>query len=106
MLNQNNQELFKPSKEFSRNARIKNLCEYYDLCDEAKEDFEGFWKRQAFEKIEWFSPFSRVLNEDKAPFYKWFEGGTLNVSYQCLDRHMKTRRNKAALIFEGEMGGL
>lgn len=104
MLNQNNQELFKPSKEFSRNARIKNLCEYYDLCDEAKEDFEGFWKRQAFEKIEWFSPFSRVLNEDKAPFYKWFEGGTLNVSYQCLDRHMKTRRNKAALIFEGEMG--
>lgn len=104
MLNQNNQELFKPSKEFSRNARIKNLCEYYDLCDEAKEDFEGFWKRQAFEKIEWFSPFSRVLNEDKAPFYKWFEGGTLNVSYQCLDRHMKTRRNKAALIFEGEIG--
>lgn len=45
-----------------------------------------------------------MLNEDKAPFYKWFEGGTLNVSYQCLDRHMKTRRNKAALIFEGEMG--
>lgn len=44
MLNQNNQELFKPSKEFSRNARIKNLCEYYDLCDEAKEDFEGFGK--------------------------------------------------------------
>ncbi|EJN0603059.1 acetyl-coenzyme A synthetase N-terminal domain-containing protein, partial [Campylobacter coli] len=101
---QNTQGLFKPNKQLSRNARIKNLCEYYDLCDEVREDFEGFWKRQALEKIDWFSPFSRVLNDDKAPFYKWFEGGTLNVSYQCLDRHMKTRRNKAAIVFEGEMG--
>lgn len=57
MLNQNNQELFKPSKEFSCNARIKNLCEYYDLCDEAKEDFEGFWKRQAFGRLSGFRLF-------------------------------------------------
>ncbi len=98
------QNLFKPDKEFSRNARIKNICEYYDLCNEAEENFEEFWKNKALEKITWFSPFSRVLNEDNAPFYKWFEGGTLNVSYQCLDRHMKTRRNKVAIMFEGEMG--
>ncbi|WP_249619269.1 hypothetical protein, partial [Campylobacter coli] len=53
---QNTQGLFKPNKQLSRNARIKNLCEYYDLCDEVREDFEGFWKRQALEKIDWFSP--------------------------------------------------
>lgn len=47
---QNTQGLFKPNKQLSRNARIKNLCEYYDLCDEVREDFEGFWKRQALEK--------------------------------------------------------
>ncbi|WP_276882567.1 acetate--CoA ligase [Campylobacter cuniculorum] len=99
-----NQNLFKPSKEFSRNARIKNICEYYDLWNEAEENFEQFWKNKALEKITWFSPFSKVLNQDNAPFYKWFEGGTLNVSYQCLDRHMKTRRNKVAIMFEGEMG--
>ncbi|MCH5336698.1 MAG: acetate--CoA ligase [Campylobacter sp.] len=99
-----NQNLFKPNKELSRNARIKNICEYYDLRNEAEENFEEFWKKKALEKITWFSPFSRVLNEDNAPFYKWFEGGTLNVSYQCLDRHMKTRKNKVAIMFEGEMG--
>lgn len=98
------QELIKPSRVFSKNANIKNLCEYYNLCDEANEDFEGFWGKLTLEKIDWFSPFKRVFNDDNPPFYKWFEGGKLNVSYQCLDRHMQTIRNKAAIVFEGEMG--
>ncbi|EPO7269939.1 acetate--CoA ligase [Campylobacter upsaliensis] len=101
---QNDTQLIKPNKEFAKKARIKNICEYYELYEEASENFENFWGKMALEKIDWFSPFSRVLNEDNPPFYKWFEGGTLNVSYQCLDRHMKTRRNKAAIVFEGEMG--
>ncbi|MBS4281480.1 acetate--CoA ligase [Campylobacter vulpis] len=104
MMYQNDTQLIKPNKEFAKKARIKNICEYYDLYEEASENFENFWSKMALEKIDWFSPFSRVLNGDNPPFYKWFEGGTLNVSYQCLDRHMKTRRNKAAIVFEGEMG--
>lgn len=96
--------LIKPNKAFAKSASIKNICEYYDIYEEAEEDFEKFWEKRALEKISWFSPFSKVLNDEKAPFYKWFEGGTLNVSYQCLDRHQKTRRNKAAIVFEGEMG--
>ncbi|EAH5878892.1 acetate--CoA ligase [Campylobacter upsaliensis] len=104
MMYQNDTQLIKPNKEFAKKARIKNICEYYELYEEASENFENFWGKMALEKIDWFSPFSRVLNEDNPPFYKWFEGGTLNVSYQCLDRHMKTRRNKAAIVFEGEMG--
>ena len=54
--------------------------------------------------MEWFKPYDRVLNEDNAPFYKWFEGGKLNVTHQCLGRHLKTRKNKAAIIWEGEDG--
>lgn len=97
-------QLFKPNREFARNARIRNMCEYEDLCYEADSDYEGFWAKQAREKIHWFKDFNRVLNDDNAPFYKWFEGGKLNVSYQCIDRHLHTKKNKVAIIFEGEMG--
>lgn len=96
--------LFKPDRAFSKNANIKNLCEYEDLCLDAQEDFEGFWGKLAREKIDWIEPFSQVLDESDAPFYKWFVGGKLNVSAQCIDRHMETRKNKAAIIFEGELG--
>lgn len=97
-------QIFKPNREFAKQARIKNMCEYEDLCYEADTDYEGFWAKQAREKIHWFKDFNRVLNDDNAPFYKWFEGGKLNVSYQCIDRHLKTKKNKVAIIFEGEMG--
>ena len=97
-------QLFRPNREFSKQARVKNLCEYEDLCHEANENYEKFWSDRAKEKIEWFSPFTRVLNDDNPPFYRWFEGGKLNVSYQCIDRHLKEKKNKVALIFEGEMG--
>jgi len=97
-------QVFEPNREFSRNARIKNMCEYKELCLQAEEDFEGYWDKLAKEKIDWFEPYDTVLDESKAPFYKWFSGGKLNVTHQCLGRHLKTRKNKAAIIWEGEDG--
>ncbi len=96
--------VFKPNKEFSKTARIKNMCEYHDLQDAAIEDYEGFWGKYATEKLDWIEPFTNVLDESKFPFVKWFEGGKLNVSAQCIDRHLDTRKNKAAIIFEGDRG--
>ncbi len=96
--------VFEPNRGLSKEARIKNMCEYKELCMQADEDFEGYWDKLAREKLEWFKPYDRVLNEDNAPFYKWFEGGKLNVTHQCLGRHLKTRKNKAAIIWEGEDG--
>jgi acetyl-CoA synthetase len=99
-----NREVFKPNREFSKSARIKNMCEYQDLQDFAMRDYEGFWGSYAKEKLEWMEPFHTVLDESKAPFVKWFLGGKLNVSVQCIDRHLNSRKNKAAIIFEGDRG--
>ena len=97
-------QVFEPSREFSKNARIKNMCEYKELCHQVDDGYEDYWDRLAKEKIEWFKPYDTVLNESNAPFYKWFEGGKLNVTHQCIGRHLKTRKNKAAIIWEGEDG--
>jgi len=96
--------IFQPNREFAKNARIKNMCEYQELVDWAKENYEEFWGYFAKEKIDWFELFTQVLDESNAPFYKWFIGGKLNVSYQCIDRHLEVRKNKAAIIFEGDRG--
>ena len=96
--------LFEPNRSLSKEARIKNMCEYKELCLQADEDFEGYWDKLAREKLDWFKPYDRVLNQDNAPFYKWFEGGKINVTHQCLGRHLNTRKNKAAIIWEGEDG--
>ena len=98
------EKLFYPNREEAKKARIRNICEYQELVEEAKEDYEGYWGRLAEEKIDWFEPFDKVLDESNPPFYKWFIGGKLNVSYQCIDRHLESRKNKAAIIFEGELG--
>ncbi len=97
-------QVFEPNREFSRDARIKNMCEFKELRLQAEEDFEGYWDKMAKEKIDWFEPYDTVLDESNAPFYKWFNGGKLNVTHQCLGRHLKTRKNKAAIIWEGEDG--
>ncbi len=97
-------KIFYPSRTLSAESRIKNMCEYDDLQRWATEDYEGFWDHFAKEKIEWIEPYHTVLDESDAPFYKWFDGGKLNVSYQCIDRHLATRKNKAAILFEGERG--
>ena len=90
---------FPPSEEFVRQANVSDPGVY----EEAQKDFEGFWARFAGE-IDWFKKWDTVLEWDP-PFAKWFVGGTLNVSYNCLDRHLSTaRRNKAALVWEGEPG--
>jgi len=97
-------EVFEPNREFSKNARIKNMCEYKEICAEVDDDYEGYWDKMAREKIDWFKPYDKVLDESEAPFYKWFINGKLNVTHQCIGRHLETRKNKAAIIWEGEDG--
>jgi acetyl-CoA synthetase len=94
---------FAPPAGFSANAQVKSLAEYQALYRRAAEDPEGFWAECARE-LHWFKPFTKTLDWNP-PFAKWFVGGELNVSYNCLDRHLSgSRRNKAALIWEGEPG--
>jgi acetyl-CoA synthetase len=94
---------FAPPDEFSRKAWIKNAAEYEELCLRAERDPDGFWGECA-QALSWFVPFQQVL-EWELPFAKWFVGGKLNAAYNCLDRHLNgPRRNKAALIWEGEPG--
>ncbi len=96
--------VFQPNRQFAKEARIKNMCEYKELQDWATEDYEGFWDHFAKEKIDWIEPYTKVLDESNMPFARWFEGGKLNVSVQCIDRHLNSRKNKAAIIFEGDRG--
>ena len=96
--------LFKPSEEISKNAHISSFDHYKTLCKKANENYEEFWADLANELLIWNKPFTKILNEDNAPFYKWFEDGKLNASYNCLDRHLKTQPDKPALIFEADDG--
>ena len=98
------EKLYYPNPEFAKDANIKSMDEYWALVKKAEEDYEGYWADFAKEKIDWFKPFTKVLNESNAPFVKWFEDGELNVSYQCIDRHLKDKKNKAAIIFVGDRG--
>jgi len=96
--------LFPPSAEFSQKAQIKSLEEYQQLYDKAKADPQKFWADLAETELHWFQKWDTVLDW-QPPFAKWFVGGKINISYNCLDRHLTTwRRNKAALIWEGEPG--
>ena len=97
-------QIFQPNAEFAANARIKNMDEYNTLQNKAMNDYEGFWGDYAKEKLDWIEPFTNVLDESNTPFVKWFDGGKLNVATQCIDRHLDTRKNKAAIIFEGDRG--
>ena len=96
--------LFNPNPEFQKNAHISSMEQYWKLCNEANNNPEKFWGELANSKIDWFKPFETVIDESNAPFYSWFDGGELNVSYQCIDRHLKTRGNKTAIIWEAESG--
>ncbi|MEK6408451.1 MAG: acetate--CoA ligase [Acidobacteriota bacterium] len=99
----NEKRVFEPSPEFSQQAHIKSLEEYERLYAEAETDPEKFWGEIASD-LHWFRKWDRVL-EWEAPWAKWFVGGQINLSYNCLDRHVATwRRNKAAIIWEGEPG--
>jgi acetyl-CoA synthetase len=97
--------VYQPSADFVKNATISGMPAYQALCNEAENDYEGYWARLAKEFISWKTPFTKVLDESKAPFFKWFEDGTLNASYNCLDRNVeKGLGNKTALIFEADGG--
>ncbi|HSM79420.1 MAG TPA: acetate--CoA ligase, partial [Bryobacteraceae bacterium] len=99
----NEQRRFDPPKEFSAKAHVRSMEEYERLYQEAETDPEGFWGRIA-EELHWFQPWEKTLTW-KPPVVKWFEGGKINLSYNCLDRHVATwRKNKAAVIWEGEPG--
>lgn len=94
--------VFPPRKDFSKAAHIKSLAQYRKLYNESIRSPEKFWAKQAKNELVWFKPWKKVL-QWKEPFAKWFVGGQLNVSYNCLDRHLNTPiANKAALIWEGE----
>lgn len=96
--------LFDPPTEFAKSARIKSMAEYQQLYDRAAADPQAFWAELAAQELHWFKPWDTVLDW-RPPFAKWFVGGKINLSYNCLDRHLTTwRRNKAALIWEGEPG--
>src|SRR5439155_12459119 len=94
---------FPPAAEFAAQAHVKSLAEYERLWQRAKDDPEGFWAEQA-KSLHWFQPWTKVL-EWKEPHAQWFIGGKLNVSYNCLDRHLSGNlKNKAAIVWEGEPG--
>ncbi|MBE0613202.1 MAG: acetate--CoA ligase [Burkholderiales bacterium] len=100
----NETRVFPPSEEFVKQANVAGMAAYQALCKEAERDFEGFWGRLANENLLWKKPFTKVLDESNAPFFKWFHDGELNASYNCLDRHLKTQPDKIAIIFEADDG--
>jgi acetyl-CoA synthetase len=97
--------IYHPSKAFSEKAAIPNMKAYEDLCAHAQRDYQGFWAEQAKRLIVWKKPFTQVLDESQRPFFKWFDDGVLNVSYNCLDKNIERGLgDKTALIFEADGG--
>ena len=95
--------VFAPPAEFVKNAAVSGMDAYNALCAEAERDYEGFWARLARENLQWNKPFTKTLNEADAPFYKWFEDGKINVSYNCLDVNLENgNADKTAVIFESD----
>jgi len=73
--------LYTPPADFAKNAAVSGFAAYEALCKQAEQDYEGFWAAQAKRLLSWKKPFTKILNESNAPFFKWFEDGTLNASY-------------------------
>ena len=98
-------QFYYPSEETVKNAAVSGMDAYKALCAEAEADYEGFWAKRARDLVTWKEPFTQVLDESNAPFYKWFADGKLNVSYNCLDRQIEAGKgDKVALIFEADNG--
>jgi acetyl-CoA synthetase len=96
--------IFPPNADFVRRANLAGMESYQALCAEAERDLDGFWSKLAHKHIAWHKPFTRVLDESAHPFCKWFDDGELNVSFNCLDRHLSSQPDKIALIFEADDG--
>ena len=94
-------EVFYPPEETVKEARVPDWDVF---TNKAERDYVGFWEREA-DQLHWFREWDKVLDDSQKPFYKWFVGAKTNIVYNCLDRHLQTaRRNKLALIWEGENG--
>jgi acetyl-CoA synthetase len=99
--------VFPPSAAASNGACISSMAQYDAMCKEAADDFEGYWAKLARANLNWAKPFTQTLDESNAPFYKWFDDGTLNASANCLDKHIGTAtENKTAIIFEADDGAV
>jgi len=96
--------VFPPPEEFTKQANISGMQAYQALCAEAEKDYLKFWANRATEQILWHKPFTQILDDKTPPFYRWFGDGELNVSYNCLDRHLATQADKVAIIFEADDG--
>jgi acetyl-CoA synthetase len=97
--------VYPPPPELVRRAYVSGMDAYRKLCAEAEADYEGYWARLARELISWKQPFTQVLDESNPPFFKWFEDGTLNASYNCLDRQVEAGLgDKVAIVFEADDG--
>ena len=96
--------VFNPAAEFVEQANVSGMAAYQAMCKEAEQDYAGYWAKLARDMVQWHKPFTKVLDESNAPFYKWFEDGELNVSFNCLDKHLATQADKTALIFEADDG--
>jgi len=100
----NEMRVFEPSAEFVNQANVSGMPAYQALCKAAEQDYPGFWANLARETLQWKKPFTKSLDESNAPFFKWFEDGELNVSYNCLDKHLADQPEKIAIIFESDDG--
>lgn len=99
------ERVFNPPADLVNNAAISGMDAYLAMCEEAAEDYEGFWAQLAQQNLHWHKPFTKKLDESNAPFYKWFEDGELNVSVNCLDRNLHNgNADKVAIIFESDDG--
>ncbi len=100
-----NEKVYQPSADFVKNAAVSGMDGYKALCAEADKDYEGYWGKRAKELLSWQTPFTKILDESKAPTYGWFVDGKLNASYNCLDRQIERGLgDKTAIIFEADDG--
>jgi acetyl-CoA synthetase len=98
-------KVYPPPAALAKAAHVSGMAAYDKLCAEAEADYEGYWARLAREMVTWKTPFTKTLDSSQAPFFKWFEDGTLNVSYNCLDKQVEAGLgDKTAIIFEADDG--
>ncbi|MCC7459397.1 MAG: acetate--CoA ligase [Nitrospira sp.] len=104
-MNMSENHVYPPPASMVKGAAVRGMEAYLGLCKEAEADYAGFWARQAREHVSWKKPFTKTLDDSQAPFFKWFEDGTLNVSYNCLDLQIERGLGqKTAIIFEADDG--
>ncbi len=103
-MNDHSTAFYYPSDELVRQSAVQGINGYNKLSERANNDYEGFWAELANELLTWHKPFTQILCEEDAPFYKWFSDGELNVSYNCLDRHLEKKGDKTAILFEADNG--